>query len=83
MKKKPTITTAALMLLPPAKDVCQECATKHKPDQPHNQQSLYYQVFFYEKYGRYPTWADAIEHCTQVVKDAWKKELIKRGVWKE
>jgi hypothetical protein len=83
VKKKLTTMTAVLKVLPPAKDVCQECATKHEPGQPHNQQSLYYQIFFYERYGRYPTWVDAISHCTQAVKDAWKKELIERGEWKE
>ena len=43
------------MLLPPAKDVCQECAVKHAPEEPHNKDSLYYQVKFHKEHGRYPT----------------------------
>lgn len=36
--------TTGWKLLPPAKDCCPECAVKHKPDQPHNPESLYYQM---------------------------------------
>ncbi len=68
-------------LLPPALDACQICATKHDPEQPHNKDSLYYQLSFREDNGRWPTWADTMAHCTEDVREAWKKELIKRGVW--
>jgi hypothetical protein len=71
------------MLLPPAPDVCQECATKHEPEEPHNAQSLYYQYSFKAEHGRWPTWKDAIAHCSEEVKEAWTKELKARGVWKE
>ena len=70
-------------LLPPALDACQVCATKHDPEQPHNRDSLYYQLSFREDNGRWPTWADAMAHCEDAVKAAWKKELIKLGVWEE
>jgi len=44
-------------LLPPAKDVCQECAVKHDPSAPHNQQSIVLPYTnFYGKNGRWPTW---------------------------
>jgi len=71
------------MLLPPAKDVCQECATKHDPDSPHNAQSLYYQYSFKAEYGRWPTWKDALAHCPQRIKEMWIEELKKRGAWTE
>lgn len=69
-------------LLPPALDACQVCATKHKPEWPHNKDSLYYQLAFRDEHGRWPTWADAIAHCSEEMKEAWKKELIKLGVWR-
>ena len=48
---------------------CTECATKHKTDQPHNRDSLYYQYNDYNKHGRWPTW-----------KDAWKQKLKEHGI---
>ena len=71
------------MLLPPAKDVCQECAVKHKPEEPHDATSLYYQYSFHAKHGRWPGWLDAMSHCSEEMKAAWTKELKKRGLWKE
>lgn len=71
---------AAFMIMPPAPDVCQECAVKHDPRMPHNRDSLYYQYAFYAKEGRWPTWADAMAHCPDEVKEVWIDELTKRGV---
>lgn len=70
-----------LILLPPEEDVCQVCATKHKPEEPHNAKSLYYQIVFFEKNQRYPTWSDALSHCDEETKKAWEKELRRRNVW--
>lgn len=61
------------------KGTCQECATKHEPEQPHNQQSLTYQYKFYDQHGRWPTWADAMAHCTDEIKTFWIEELKKHG----
>lgn len=66
-------------LLPPAADVCQKCAVKHRPEEPHNQESLYYHTYFQMKHGRPPTWSDAMAHCSQEMKTAWIKELAKYG----
>jgi len=66
----------AMTLLPPAGDVCQECAVDHPFDQPHNQQSLYYQMRFYSTHGRYPTWTDSMSHCPAAVKAAWRAKLV-------
>lgn len=72
-----------MLLLPPPKDTCPICAVKHKPEQPHNCQSLYYQYNFYGKRGRWPTWADAISHCASAVQEYWKQALQDRGAWTE
>ena len=73
----------AFKLLPPRPDVCQTCATKHEPAQAHNAQSLYYQYAFFSEKGRWPTWADAIAHCTPEIQAFWKAELTKRNAWTE
>jgi len=80
MKKINVVESKKLALMPCAPDVCQECAVKHEPDQPHNAQSLYYQMKFHGENGRFPTWMDAIAHCPKEVQEAWKKELRKKGI---
>lgn len=82
MKKRKITKVGDFLLLPPASDLCQECAIRHKKDQPHDKNSLYYQILFYGLYGRYPTWEDALRHCRADVRSAWEMELRKRGVWK-
>lgn len=62
-------------MLAPAPDVCQQCATKHKPEQPHNQQSLYWQYYFFADHDRWPTWKDAMAHCTPEIKKFWIEHL--------
>lgn len=71
---------ASFMLLPAPKGTCEQCAVDHPPEQPHNQQSLFWQYWFYGKHGRFPTWADAMAHCTDAVKSLWKSELGKLGI---
>lgn len=61
------------------KGTCLMCGVAHAPEMPHNQQSLTYQYKFYDQYGRFPSWADAMAHCPEEVKAYWKKELEKRG----
>lgn len=74
------------MLMPPPPGVCQACAVDHHPAEPHNQQSLHYQYWFYFRTaretgeGRWPTWADAMEHCDDEIKAAWCEALEERGV---
>lgn len=67
-------------LLPPPPGCCQVCAVKHAPGEPHNQQSFYYQCVFYWEHGRSPTWADAMNHCSDGVKEIWIAELKKHGI---
>ena len=59
---------------------CPECAVEHDPEQPHNRDSLTYQYKFYDQHGRWPTWADAMAHCPEEVKEVWTQALRERGV---
>lgn len=72
--------TGTMFLLPPAKDKCQVCASKHEPAEPHNAQSLYYQTVFNMEHGRAATWLDAMEHCAPELQEIWTKVLEDRGV---
>ena len=67
-------------LLPPHPEACPECTAKHDQDLPHNQQSLFYQYKFFQEHDRWPTWSDAMAHCTPEMKQAFAEELGKRGV---
>ena len=67
-------------LLPNKPGTCPECASEHDPEQPHNQRSLYYQYRFYDEHGRWPTWADAMEHCSEPIRQHWPAELQKYGI---
>lgn len=69
-----------MFLLPPKEGLCQFCAVVHAPDQPHNPQSLYYQVWFKGCYGREATWADAMAHCSDEIKQCWIEHLTKLGI---
>lgn len=81
-KKAKTVREAGTCsLLPPRPDVCQECAVKHDPGEPHNRDSLYYQVKFEAEHGRSPQWSDAIAHCSPEMKTAWQDELERLGAW--
>lgn len=69
-----------MQLLPPAPGRCQECAVDHPPELPHDATSLYYQTKFNMEHGRGATWADAMAHCTDEMKDAWTESLAKGGI---
>lgn len=81
---KTSVKLGEYKLMPPAKkDVCQTCAHDHTPDLPHNAQSLYYQYGFFSEHARWPTWKDAMKHCSAKMKEDWERELRARGVWSE
>lgn len=73
------IKRGQLMLMPAKPGTCPECATKHKPEMPHNKQSLFYQMKFQMEHGRAATWTDAMSHCSEEMQAIWVKELRKRG----
>lgn len=70
-------------LVPPAPDVCQQCAVDHEPEIPHNPQSVYYQFWFRRQRGRWPNWGDAMAHCAPEVQGVWREALAERGVPEE
>jgi len=72
--------TGSMMLLPPAKHLCQTCAHDHAPEAPHNAHSMYFQVAFKMQHGRDPTWSDAWAHCAPDVQAKWKSALENLGV---
>lgn len=69
----------SMTLLPPAAGLCQVCASKHSPEEPHNQQSIYYQMYFQMQHGRGATWADAMAHCSDETKKLITQFLTERG----
>lgn len=70
----------SLVLLPCAPGLCIECAVDHPKEYPHNQQSLYWQYYFFSKHQRWPTWEDAMAHCDLEMKTFWVKQLTERGI---
>lgn len=68
------------MLMPPKPGVCPICAVDHPPELPHDQQSLYYKYRFYAKHSRWPTWEDAMAHCSEETKALWREALRENGV---
>lgn len=42
---------------------CTECRTCHEANEPHDRDSLHYQISFRLEHGRLPTWTDAMSHC--------------------
>jgi hypothetical protein len=71
---------ATWTMLPPPPDKCQQCAHDHEPGLPHDAHSLYYQYAFYSEHDRWPTWEDAMAHCTPEVRKVWTKALREHGV---
>jgi len=69
-----------LILLNAPTGTCPECAVKHDPTQPHDRQSLHYQYHFHGQHGRWPTWADAMAHCSADVQKMWIDELAEHGI---
>lgn len=77
------MTERKFMLLPPLPEACQVCGRNpaHRPDEPHNRDSLYYQTKFQMEHGYPPTWLDAMAHCSLETQVKWERELRKAGVW--
>ena len=70
----------AIKVVAPSPGKCAICATAHDPQEPHDRNSLYYQNRFHRGHKRFPTWADAMAHCKEPVKAAWKEKLLAQGV---
>lgn len=63
-------------MLPGPPGTCEWCCVEHDPDQPHNQQSLPYRIRFHAINGRWPTWTDAMAHCTAETRAFWRTHLV-------
>jgi hypothetical protein len=59
---------------------CSQCWKEHEPEQPHDPRSLQYQYRFYAEHNRWPTWTDAMAHCSEEIKRLWTEALARRGV---
>lgn len=70
---------AEIKIVAPMPGRCKVCATAHRPEEPHDRDSLYYQNRFFRKYKHFPTWEDAMRHCTEERKAAFREELAARG----
>lgn len=70
---------APFYLLPPPRG-CIECGREHEPGEPHDPQQLQYQYTFYDREGRWPTWNDALQHCSPEVQQVWLAMLREFGV---
>lgn len=64
----------------PVHGTCPVCATVHDEAEPHDLSSLYYQNQFFKKNKRFPTWADALRHCSPITKAVWVEKLKKSGL---
>ena len=64
----------------PRPGACPLCAMTHDPSGPHDRNSLYYQMRFYRQHRRFPTWNDAMAHCSGPVQMKTWQELIDNGV---
>lgn len=73
-------TQPVMVFMPPLPDLCPVCASGHAPEQPHNAESLYYQMTFHAEHGRWPTWLDAMALCDEQIREYWTRELAACGV---
>ena len=64
----------------PKEGACPVCGEIHGRGEPHNSNSRLYQHRFRKKHGRYPTWEDAMGHCSFTVKKRFCERLKRHGV---
>ncbi len=77
---KVTPSVSRGMMLPAKAGTCEWCAVDHKPEDPHDATSLFYQYRFYNEHGRWPDWRDAMSHCTVELVKSWSSELAKLNI---
>lgn len=75
-KDRPRFTLLPISRKP---GTCPECATEHESWEPHNL-SLYYQYHFYAEHRYFPTWKEAMAHCTDRVKALTIEVLKENGI---
>jgi hypothetical protein len=67
-------------MLPPGPGKCAVCALVHEADEIHDQRSLFYQMQFHGRFGRWPTWEDAAAHLSPENKAVWQECLRRLGI---
>jgi hypothetical protein len=65
-----------LRMMPGPPGTCPMCHVAHDPEEPHNQESLPYQMKFRSLKGRFPTWSDAMAHCTPEMQELWRANIV-------
>lgn len=78
-----TVEQKGFKILPPPPGLCQVCACAHSENLPHNASSLFYQVQFQQLHQRASTWADAVAHCSEIVRKAWRRAANSMNAWTE
>ena len=78
-KKRCFMRTIEAALDESMNEQCEECHTYHNPLLPHDPTNPYYKESFFKKYGRYPTWNDAMEHCPAAVQVMVRRALKECG----
>lgn len=81
------IPFSAMQVLPPVAG-CPECGREHDPQLPHDLHALVYQYQFRSRQAqagreeRWPTWDDAMAHCTPDIQQRWRDGLqrVRQGV---
>jgi hypothetical protein len=82
LKPDPRALMLHLAALTPCNpNVCQVCALRHGPRDPHGEQSLFYHLRFELVHGRPATHADATAHCPIEIRHAVQAELQLMGRW--
>ena len=64
----------------PRPGACAVCESLHDAQDPHDRDSLYYQNQFYKQHKRFPTWSDAMAHCSEITKAVFRQRLERRGI---
>lgn len=69
-----------IKIMPPGPGTCRVCAAMHAPGLPHDRDSLYYQNWFHKRNGRFPTWSDAMSHCSESTRRRFIEVLARSGI---
>jgi hypothetical protein len=79
MATKRQAVEGQMKLLPVKPGACPYCAVEHPDHWPHNKDSLYYQMQFYGRFQRWPTWGDACAHCDGEMREFWMLKIGELG----
>ncbi len=74
---------ASVMMLPPPEGCCRICGVDHKPNAPHNAETVFYETRFSLRYKRRGTWADAIAHVPEPERTRLEKKIKALNAWTE